>query len=381
MPVILHVVNSYFAVPYFIGGQFRYFKDKGHQIHLICPESKYLDDYSKEMGFVYKNIEIARTYSILKDLKAFISIRKYIKCNNFDIIVGHTPKAALLTMVAGWFLKTPKRIYFRHGLVYETATGFGRKVLIIMEKVTAFCSTQIICVSSSVYEVSLKDNLNKREKQTVLGKGTCSGIDTIYKFNPELVSSEELQALRRNYNIYEGDIILGFCGRLVRDKGIIELVEAFELLRKEIKWKRLVLLLVGILEVRDNLPVELITRIRTDKDIIFTGFINSNIQNYYAMMSVYILPSYREGFPTGVLEASAMQIPVLTTRSTGCIDSIIENVTGKFVEISPDSIAEGVKFFLDNPQQAKNYGNQGREFVRLNFDNHIIWKELEMFYF
>jgi glycosyltransferase involved in cell wall biosynthesis len=380
MARILHVVNSYFSVPYFIGGQFIYFKNKGHQIYLICSPSEYLESYSQEMGFSYKAIEITRTYSILKDISALYKTYWFIRKNKFDIVVGHTPKGALISMFAGLLCGTKMRIYFRHGLVYETADGLARSVLKLAEKVTSLCSTKIICVSKSLYNLSLKEHLNPVKKQKILGKGTCGGIDTINKFNPELIDKERVVELKQKYKIAENGIVIGFCGRLVRDKGIVELVGAFELLRHELTSWRIVLLLVGVLEERDCLPDEIIGKIKTDNDIVFTGFINNDIQYYYSLMNIYILPSYREGFGMSVIEASSMRIPVLTSKSTGCVDSIIENVTGNYIEITPESIAEGIKYFINNPDKASTFGRNGRNFVTENFDNLTIWKEMEQLY-
>jgi glycosyltransferase involved in cell wall biosynthesis len=380
MAVILHVVNTYFAVPYFIGGQFLYFKEKGHDMHLICPESDYLEPFGKKMGYKYYNLEITRTYTPVKDMKALIAISRYARKNKVDIIVGHTPKGALLAMIAGKLNNIPKRIYFRHGLIYETKRGLSRKILVLAEKVAAYCATRIICVSPSLLEVSSRDKLNPEYKQSIIGRGTCGGIDTIYKFNPDLIEKSELSIMREQYKIYTDDTVIGFCGRLVPDKGICELVEALDILRSKNTGKRFILLLVGVFESRDKLPSTILEKIKSDKDIVLTGFINRNIQYFYALMNFYILPSYREGFGMSVIEASAMKIPVLTTKATGCIDSIVENVTGKYVENTPLSIAEGIEFLLKNPDKARSFGRAGRDFVKNNFDNLILWKELEKFY-
>jgi len=380
MAVILHVVNTYFAVPYFIGGQFLYFGERGNEMHLICPGSEFLEQYSRDMKFKYSVVDITRTFTLLKDLKAMVAIARYIIKNEVDIVVGHTPKGALLSMIAGKLLKIPKRIYIRHGLVYETKQGLTKRILILAEKIAAYYSTHIICVSPSLLEVSLRDKLNPANKQSIIGRGTCGGIDTRYKFNPDFVIKDKLAVLREKCQISSGDVVIGFCGRLVPDKGIIELVEALDILRLRYTGKRFVLLLVGIFESRDRLPSALSLKIRSDRDIVLTGFVNTDIQYYYSLMNIYILPSYREGFGMSIIEAGAMEIPVLTTRATGCIDSIIENFTGRYINNTPLSIAEGVEFYLNNPEIARSYGRNGRDFIKNNFDNLILWKELEKYY-
>ncbi|HOP58906.1 MAG TPA: glycosyltransferase [Bacteroidales bacterium] len=380
MASILHVVNTYFAVPYFIGEQFLYFMDKGHELHLICPESEFLEQYSLDMKFKYKTVEITRTYTLFKDIKALFIIYGYIKSNKIEIVVGHTPKGALLAMFAGWLRKTPVRIYFRHGLVYETRRGLARRILIMAERISAYFSTLIICVSPSIARVSLRDNLNPSGKQTILGRGTCGGIDTRKIFNPGVIRQKDLMVLKEQYKISAGDVVIGFCGRIVPDKGIIELIDSLDILRSRNPGIRFIIMLVGILENRDRLPKPTLDKMKYDRDIILTGYVRENINYFYSMMNIYVLPSFREGFGMSVIEASAMEIPVLTTRATGCVDAIVENVTGRYILNNPQSIAEGIEFYVKNPESALSAGKAGREFVRQNFDNLMLWMELENYY-
>ena len=115
---ILHVVNIYFVLPYFIGDQFTYFKERGYRMNVVCSPSEYLADYAKKQGFDYIETPVNRSISIKQDLASIRNICKFIRKQKIDIVVGHTPKGALLAMIAGWLCRVPKRIYFRHGLVY-----------------------------------------------------------------------------------------------------------------------------------------------------------------------------------------------------------------------------------------------------------------------
>jgi len=377
---ILHIVNIYFTLPFFIGDQFLFFNTKGYNLHVICSPSEYLKSYSEKMNFCYKEVQISRSFSILKDIKAIVLICRYIRSNQINIVVGHTPKGALLSMISAYFMRVPKRIYFRHGLVYETSKGFKRRLLVNLDRITSFCATDIVCVSPSVFKKSLEDKLNCITKQVILGKGTCTGIDTSKTFSPSNIDFSKINQLRTKLGILDDMFVVGFCGRLVRDKGIIELVNAFHLVKMNYPQSRITLLLIGMFEERDSLPNEVINKIKRDKDIIYTGFINDSIQYYYALMNIFVLASYREGFPTSVLEASAMEIPVLTTKATGCIDSIVENVTGKFIETDAKSIAQGIEFYINNALHAKMHGQNGRDFVKKNFDQKIIWHEIVNLY-
>ena len=375
---ILHVVNISFVIPYFLGKQLNYFADKGYKEFIICSPSDELEKFAKDYSFKFKAVDVLRSISITKDIKAVYHTAKYIKENNINIVTGHTPKGALIAMLASYLCRVPKRIYFRHGLVYETSTGIKRKLLITIDRLAAKLATKIVCVSDSVAKRSIEDGLNSADKQFILSKGTCNGIDTD-RFNVSKLEDKTIIAKKNELELKHSDFVIGFTGRLVKDKGIIELMKAFDILTK--KYQNIKLLLVGMLEVRDALPTDVVELIRNNPNVITTGYVqNSTIEYYYSLMDMFVLPSYREGFPTSVLEASSMSLPIVTTRVTGCIDSIIENETGYFVEHTPESLAQAIeKLYLDFDLR-KEMGNKGRKFVEDYYQQEIIWKEIEKLY-
>ena len=182
--------------------------------------------------------------------------------------------------------------------------------------------------------------------------------------------------MKSKWGIADDDWVIGYSGRLVRDKGIIELVRAFRDVKKANAHYKL--LLVGMFEVRDALPDDVQQDIKNDTQIVWTDFQNSDMEYFYAMMNVYVLASYREGFPTGVLEAQSMQVPVITTRATGCCDSIQEGITGLFVEHNVVQLADAIRSIHDARSSVD--GQKAREWVRKNFENHIVWNEIEKLY-
>lgn len=376
---ILHVVNISFVIPYFLGKQLLFFTRNGYKEYIICSPSEELEHLSNVYNFEYKAIKILRKISIWKDLKAIFVTAKYIKCKHINIVTGHTPKGALIAMLAAYVMRVPIRIYFRHGLVYETSVGIKRTLLITVDRLAARFATKIVCVSPSVCRRSLEDRLNSRSKQLLLSKGTCNGID-IGRFCKLSVDKQYLLKLRSELDIKTSDFVIGFAGRLVRDKGIIELVHAFQQLQK--KYSNVILLLVGMLEERDALPDEVVEVIKTNPNIVNTGYVkNTEIEYYYALMNLFVLPSYREGFPTSVLEASAMELPVITTKATGCVDAIIEGETGIFIEQhDSDSIVMAIELFYHDENLCYKCGLNGRKFVTENFDQQLIWIEIEKLY-
>jgi glycosyltransferase involved in cell wall biosynthesis len=375
---ILHVVNISFVIPYFFGNQLLYFKDKGYQEYIACSPSGELPVFAKKYGFTYTEIDVLRKISIWKDFKAVYKVARYIRKNNIEIVVGHTPKGAIVAMLASFITRVPNRIYFRHGLVYETATGFKRWLLMNVDRFAAFLATKVVCVSPSLYNKSLADKLNGAEKQYNLHRGSCNGIE-ISRFSRDNLDLDFVNRLRKKLGIHANDLVIGYTGRLVRDKGIVELVDAFDLLSHT--YKHLKLLLVGMYEQRDALSDNTINKINSNKDIISVGTVKHyDIESYYALMDIFVLPSYREGFPTSVLEASSMGIPVVTTKATGCIDSIIDGKTGLFAEHTAENLAKKLGYFCADEERRKEYGTNGRNFVVDNFRQEIVWAQIEKLY-
>lgn len=378
MKNILHVVNIYFVIPYFLGDQLLYFRKKGYREHIICSHSDEIKEYSESHLFDYKEVSILRVVSIWKDLKAVFYVSQYIRKYKIDIVTGHTPKGGLIAMLSAYLMHVPIRLYFRHGLVYETTKGYKRKFLILLDHLSARLATKVVCVSPSVCQISLRDKLNSSSKQVLLNKGTCNGIDTD-RFNKYRIDSNLIVLLKEKFLIYNDSFVVGYVGRLVKDKGIVELVDAFCDIKNQCP--KAILLLVGMVESRNSIPAKTEREINTNSSIICTGYVdNCVIENYYAMMDVFVLPSYREGFPTSVLEASSMELPIVTTKATGCIDSIVEGETGVFVECERSSIASAVMKYLNNVDLRILHGKKGRKFVQENFEQHIIWEAISKLY-
>lgn len=375
----LHVFTL-FCTAGFFDRQFAYLNQYGFDNHIVSSPDDNPNEFINRNRVIYHPILVSRSISPLQDIKTIRRLVQLIRQEKFDIVVGHTPKGALVAMIAAALTLTPKRVYYRHGLIYTTATGFKRFIFKTVERVTALLATRVVNVSPSLSTLAVKDHLNSDKKQRVIGEGTCGGIDAQHKFNPACVDSKEVALLRQKYGIAEGELIVGFCGRLCRDKGIIELIEGFHLFRQahpEIPAK---LLLVGGYDTRDVLPDKIKMSIANAKDIISTGRVsNTDIRNYYSMMDMFVFPSYREGFGMCVIEASALECPILVSRSHGCVDSIREDETGYYIDLSAEDVKLGIERLL-NADERRRLGRNGREFVLANFDHSVMWPKVLAMY-
>ncbi|WP_198666907.1 glycosyltransferase family 4 protein [Taibaiella helva] len=371
---ILHVVSISFSLPYFIGDQFDYFRKQGVQFYVASSPSPHFSKYAAEKHFVPLEVNILRSISPLKDLKAVWQLSKEIRKNNIRTVIGHTPKGGLIAMLAAKLAGVKATVYFRHGIMYETSTGLKRALLKSIERLTGALASRVVCVSESIKRISEEEHLSARDKNVILASGSCNGIDARGHFNPVHTDLLLIHNMRKELRIAEDDFVVGFVGRLVRDKGIQELVQAWKQLRS--KHRNIKLLLVGPLEERDSLDEQTKQDILTDPTIIFTGLVE-DARNFYALMNAFILPSYREGFPTVVLEASAMALPVIATKVTGCIDAVKADETGMFCRHDPDDIAEKIRLLYENREQARELGIRGREWVLADFEQEKVWKDIE----
>lgn len=368
---VLHVFSVPFSINYFVGEQFIYFKKLKHYNYFVsCSDSEELRILSKKLNFTSQPIEINRSISLLSDLKAIFSLIKVIKKNKIDKVVGHSPKGAMIAMIAATISGTSTKIYFRHGIFFETSKGLKRLLLKNVDRLSGSLADTVVCVSDAVKNISEKEKLNSSRKNIVLGLGTCNGVDVKGKFNPTNFNEVEVKQLQNSLGIKSEDFVVGFVGRLVKDKGIIELVDAWVIFHENNPQSKL--LLVGPIEERDALPASTLKKIEQDESVITLGNVNSP-SIYYNIFDIFILPTYREGFPTVALEASAMELPVIITRATGCEEAIIENETGIFTTHNPKDIVNKLEYLFTNQELGTRLGKNGRKFVMDNFDQQKIW--------
>lgn len=375
MKKVLEIINLPSSAINFIGGQFRYLHDAGgYEMHLICSPGDGIEEFCKKNGVKYHPIQLNRQVSVMQDLLALKELCNYIKREQIDIVIAHQSKGRLLGMIASSLTGVKHRVVFAHGVVYETMFGVKRWLMIQCDKFVSFLATRVVCVSQYVSEQRNKDRIDLNGKQIILGRGSCNGLDTIRKFNPDLVSIQEISRIRESMGLRKDNFVIGFCGRLVKDKGIIELVEAYKQIKEKHLERTFKLLIVGPPEKRDALPETTLRYLKNTPDVIFTGKVPfADIQKYYLLMNVLVLPTHREGFGMVAVEASAMRVPAIVSGYTGCRETVIPDETGLYIDKTPDSIVKSVEKCLDD-SYARRLGENGRNFVQTNYEHTIIRK-------
>jgi len=350
-----------------------YYNEKGYSFVIACSPFKMFYDTRVE-NILMVPINIYRAFTPTSDVMALWKLCKLIRKEQFDMVIGHTPKGALLSMLASKYVGVGTRIYYRHGILYQTSKGLRRIFFKMIEILTSYCSTSIINVSRSVEEFSIQNKLNRPEKGIILGTdGSCGAFNPI-KYSRQFIKKQDVDFFKNENQIKPNEILIGYFGRMVNDKGINDLINAWQILIE--KYSNVKLVLAGEYEERDGLPKLTKDKIASNSTIIYLDYVKQ-LEVIYASLDIFILPSYREGLPTVILEASSMEVPVITTKVTGCVDAIVENETGIFCTHDPKNIAEKISFYIEHPEIRKLHGQNGRQFVLEHFNQSKIWEDFE----
>lgn len=361
---------------FFLRGQPRYLRQRGFEVTAVSSPGEILERFGRDEEVRAHAVPMARAITPARDLVALARLTALLRRVRPDIVDAHTPKGGLLGMLAARLAGVPVRIYHLHGLRYLTARGLSRRVLRLTERLSAALATRVLCVSRSVADVAAAEGVVPAGKLGVLLGGSINGVDAAGRFVPP--SPGEAASARAALGIPADAPVLGFVGRLVREKGIVELWRAWSSLREELPALRLVL--VGPLEPWDPLPREVQAGLEGDARVLMAG-LRWDTPRYFRALDVLALPSYREGFPVVPLEAAAMGLPVVATRVPGCVDAIVDGVTGTLVPPrDPAALAAALRAYLADPELRRRHGAAARARVLRDFDQERIWSALHLEY-
>jgi glycosyltransferase involved in cell wall biosynthesis len=324
-----------------------------------------------------ENIAMKREIAPLADLVVLWRLTVMLRHLNPAIVNLSTPKMALLGGIAAVIARIPRRIYFLRGLRYETLKGWKRSLLMVCERVACACAHEVVCISASVQECAIQDRLVAAAKTATLGERGSDGIDLARFETPADLPGQSSQFLRRHLEIPEDCFLVGYVGRLTRDKGLHELVGAITRLRAEGRDAHL--LVVGAFEAGDPVDPACEEQIRTDPAIHFTGYMKDPVP-YYRIMDLFAFPSYREGLPNVLLEAAAAGKASVATRVTGVVDAVEDGVTGVLVPVRDlPALTFAIADLMDNPGKRQSMSRAGRIFVKKNFDADVMVDALATF--
>jgi glycosyltransferase involved in cell wall biosynthesis len=352
-------------------GQLKYLSSKFHIIAITSPDSKHFHEIGQREGVKMYPVAIQRTIHIWKDLVALAKLIKIIIQEKPDIIHSHTPKAGLLGMTAGFLCAVPVRMHTVTGMPLLETSGITKLLLLLAERITYLLATHVYPNSYGMKEIIHSYHLAPDSKLKVLLKGSTNGVDTSF-FDPELL--EDKNSIRAQYGISKDSFVFLFVGRIAREKGIVELAEAIQKLDATCKDHFDVkLVLVGKFENSyGSLSSELEEFLETSPLVKMLGRFD-DVRPFYKLADVFVLPSYREGFPNAVLEASSMQIPSIVSDINGC-NEIIQDGTNGLIVTKKDSetLYAAMHKVLCNPNLRMELTGNTRKMVVSGYDRKMM---------
>ncbi len=350
------------------------FMNQFYEVIAISAEKERLEKYGRDNKVKTFWVEMTRAITPVTDLKAVYKLYTFFKSENPLIVHTHTPKAGIVGMLAAKLAGVPIRLHTVAGLPLLETTGSKRKVLNFVEKLTYALATKVYPNSKGLNNIILKEKFAPPSKLKVLGKGSSNGIDSSY-FDPSKYSEEFKMKLKQDLNIPNANLVFIFIGRLVSEKGINELIQAFSKLHKINP--DCSLLLVGPFEQElDPLSQQTLDIIQAHPEIISVGY-KQDVRPYLAISDVLTFPSYREGFPNVVMQAGAMNIPAIVTDINGCNEIISEEKNGLIIPPkNEEALYMAMLRLLEDKSFRRSMTQKAREKITTNYEREAFWKIL-----
>ena len=372
---ILRVVTSSISFK-LIDGQAQFMQQQGYQV-ITASGGPFPKDGIPQLNGVrfVPQPHLVRPISIREDLLALRDMIRLIRKERPDIIHSHTPKAGLMGMLAGWLCHVPIRIHTVAGLPLLVHSGFKRKILNLVERITYRCATSVYPNSHKLRDTIISLKLASPDKLRVIGDGSSNGIN-VQHFCKELLAEELVDPIRKQLG---GSFTFIFVGRIVRDKGICELVEAFTRLQQEHPDARL--LLVGNFEQElDPLPEEVYHTIQSHPAIYCAGW-QDDVRPWFAAADALACPAYREGFPKVVLQAGAMELPCVVSDINGCNEIIIEGENGLIIPpYDAAALYQAMKRMIEDKALYMHCQQNARPLIASRYKQEDVWQAtLEMY--
>lgn len=355
---LLRLTTADISLGSLLKGQLKYL-NQYFEVIGVASDTGVLEDVGRREGIRTINIPMHREISLYDDIKSLIALFSLFRSERPYIVHANTPKGSLLAMMAAFFAFVPHRIYTVTGLRYQGASGVFRIVLKLMECITCLCATKVIPEGHGVLHSLQKDHITYKALK-VIHNGNINGVDTEFFKKRDCVPHE-------NYTFV-------FVGRIVKDKGIAELVSAMRRLPEAH------LLLVGSFEEGDPVAASDKDYLMSSSQVTFVGW-QEDIRPYLSEADCLVFPSYREGFPNVPLQAGCMELPSIVTNINGCNEIIKDGLNGKIIQArNAEALYMTMKWMMEHKEEGQRMGRNAREVVQAKYDQKDVWKELVKMY-
>jgi glycosyltransferase involved in cell wall biosynthesis len=369
-PKLFIITTSPVMFYYILRGQPK-FLNNYFDVHLVTAPGPLVADIKAIEGVEVHTIGFERNISLLSDFCALFRLSRLLLREYPDIVHSYSPKAGLLGMLASKIARVNKRIHTFTGLIFPSRTGLFRILLMLMDRITCLCATAVIPESLGVSQ-DLVNNRICKKPHNLIGFGNIAGVDTDF-YRP--FSEIEKNNSRRSYNISQSSWVFCFVGRIHQEKGVSELIRAFSRLEGDYY-----LIIVGSKDETSPVSEEISMAMASNPRIICTGWID-DVRLPLGCADVNILPSYREGFPNVLLQASAMGIPSIATDVNGARDIIQDGKTGWLIPIKNEvKLFTAMKQASRSRSECKRRGHEGVSMIQKRFDQVIYRNKLVNFY-
>lgn len=342
-------------------------QDEGWDVHCVCSDGKFIPDLLNQ-GYKIINIEISRSINPFRHILAVINLYNLFRIEKFDVVHVHTPVASLVGRLAAWLAGIPMIVYTAHGFYFHDEMPFYKKwVFILLERISGVITDFLFTQSSEDFQTAIDLGIIKPDRALAIG----NGVD-VQKYNPNKYL--DLGELKYSLAIPDDAFVVGMISRLVKEKGIIEFLEAAERLHHYNP--DLYFLLIGERLNSDHAlgvdEVLELSKAKLGKNLVLTG-LRSDIPELISLMDVFCLPSWREGMPRTIIEAMMMQKPVIATDIRGSREEVDNNETGLLVPLyDSKKLAEAINQMKSNPNWAAELGKAGRNKALKKYDESKI---------
>jgi glycosyltransferase involved in cell wall biosynthesis len=375
---LIRITTVPMALKYLLPGQMNFMKNNGYEVLMISADGKELPDVIEQEQCRHIDVPMTRKITPFQDLKCLWQLIKIFRKEKPDIVHSHTPKAGLLGMIAAKIAGVKVRIHTVAGLPLMVESGFKYQLLKTIEKITYAAANHVWPNSQSLFQFISREKLANPRKLGIIGSGSTNGINSD-RFNIDKLDQNKMQRIKTEIGFNANNTYLLCIGRLVKDKGIVELVNVFTNLQQTNPSLRLIL--VGDFEESlDPLPTSIIHKIQNNNAIIHITWSNE-VEYYMGLAHNFVFPSHREGFPNVLLQAALMKLPILCSRIHGNVDIVEHKKTGLlFNSNDENSLREQLEWALQHTGEFTIMVNNLYHNILTTYPREIIWNAIKLEY-